>query len=898
MNEDAPDLRTAEVDTDAAHVSAAATVDLPDRWRLLELLGSGGQATVWLAEDQTLGQRVALKILPADADERTRARWLEEVRQGRRLSHPNLIRIFDVVETSDRPVAVMEFIPGGTLADRVVAAGAQPVEDVVRWAGEILKVLAYLHDNRIVHRDVKPSNLLVAEDGSVKLSDLGLVRHMDRSSDLTRTLEGVGTPRFMAPEQLRGERPSPSCDLYSFGVTLYQLLTGRLPFDGDSAFQIADGHLHARPTGVREHRPECPRWLARFVERLLEKQAKARFASAHLAAAALERRRVGLSRRALHWAAAVAVAVAVVTATAFAVRSTLGPTLDRVEIEGSEVVARDADNKRLWAVDRPGFTPQTLVADFVGGPDEEAVIGWSVTNQKDDSNLDVIFELYSEAGELIRSHDTTGMGREAFRGAGKLRYLKLIDTGNLLGEGPELVWGLIDPRLFPAMIGATSFRLTADRPLLTLANSGHIQNLSTADDDGDGRDEIIAIVLNNPMGFQRVLVTISASSRLTGEACGAMNSPDITAFLQGRSTVPAGCLSYTPLGSDVLVVEPPRVTDRGIEFVADGEPRLFDSWGNPESSALFGRGGEAREAFWSDFTSVCARLRLAPELHPPFSLARLRNDHPDVMAEGPTAVAATLVVARALASGGHRENAMAVLRKEIERHPEERDLQLRLGEQLLIGRERSEGRRWIASSVNIANIGRNHNDQCYTLIFDAAVNGDVDAYEATRQFIGNLSVNSNIETMKFLDVAWLFFQGQWGDPRLVEVDPGWVFPWVQLVQAWARFEEDLESDPALKAAAEFRDNNETEDLALLLEARVLLEDGDLTTAAQLGEGARQNLSARCRMDFEACVWLSLAEWTLGNALGAMDGREADAAAMLASAAQHAPGTWIAASLTQ
>ena len=105
----------------------------------------------------------------------------------------------------------------------------------------------YLHDNRIVHRDVKPSNLLVGEDGAVKLSDLGLVRHMDRSSDLTRTLEGVGTPRFMAPEQLRGEAPTAACDLYSLGVTLYQLLTGRLPFEGDSAFQVADGHLHAEP---------------------------------------------------------------------------------------------------------------------------------------------------------------------------------------------------------------------------------------------------------------------------------------------------------------------------------------------------------------------------------------------------------------------------------------------------------------------------------------------------------------------------------------------------------------------------------------------------------------------------------------------------------------------------
>ena len=107
MEGDRSDLRTAAVDAEAAHAASDAAVVLPERWRLLELLGSGGQATVWLAEDRMLGQRVALKILRAGADERTRARWLEEVRQGRRLSHPKLIRIFDVIVASERPVEVM-----------------------------------------------------------------------------------------------------------------------------------------------------------------------------------------------------------------------------------------------------------------------------------------------------------------------------------------------------------------------------------------------------------------------------------------------------------------------------------------------------------------------------------------------------------------------------------------------------------------------------------------------------------------------------------------------------------------------------------------------------------------------------------------------------------------------
>ncbi len=180
-------------------------------------------------------------------------------------------------------------LPGGTLADRVATDGAQPIEAVIGWAREVLSVLAYLHENRIVHRDVKPSNLLVGEDGAVKLSDLGLVRHLDRSSDLTRTLEGVGTPRFMAPEQLRGEAPTASCDLYSLGVTLFQLLTGRLPFEGDSAFQVADGHLHADPPPIRELPPGLSA-VARTVRRAVAREGPAgALLSAGKALAALNR---------------------------------------------------------------------------------------------------------------------------------------------------------------------------------------------------------------------------------------------------------------------------------------------------------------------------------------------------------------------------------------------------------------------------------------------------------------------------------------------------------------------------------------------------------------------------------------------------------------------------------
>ncbi|MEX1310803.1 MAG: serine/threonine-protein kinase [Candidatus Sulfomarinibacteraceae bacterium] len=898
MVEGISDHRTAPVDAGAAHGAAAATVDLPGRWRLLELLGSGGQATVWLAEDRTLGQKVALKVLPANADERTRARWLEEVRQGRRLSHPHLIRIFDVVETSDRPVAVMEFVPGGTLADRVVAGGAQPIEDVIRWTGEVLEVLTYLHENRIVHRDVKPSNLLVAEDGSIKLSDLGLVRSLDRGSDLTRTLEGVGTPRFMSPEQLKGEAPTPACDLYSLGVTMYQLLAGRLPFDGDSAFQIADGHLHLRPPGIREHRPECPRWLARFVEKLLEKNPAERFGSAEHARSVLDRRWVGLSRRTLTVPATVAAVVAIAFLGGVVVRSVITPTLDRVEIEDDLVVARSADNAEMWSVRRESERPRAVVADFVGDSRAEVAIGWSPATGETDPEATVVFELRSDRGDVLRTFDTSGLSQTLFPEVTPVWFLRSMATADVLGTGNDLVWSLVHPRWFSSVIGVTSFREAASRLNVLFANSGHSQLERAADLDGDGVDEIVAVAINNPMGFQRVLITFGARSRLTGESCARMISPDLDAFSQARTIVANGCFSYTPLGSGVQVVDEPKVTEDGIELLVDGEVRRFDVWGNPEGTPSYGKGGQAREAFWRDLALTAARLRLSDRIDPPFTMSRLMSNHPEIAAEQAMEVAAVLVVARALASGGHRENAIALLREGLERYPEESDLRLRLGEQLLISGRRVEGRRWVADSIGVGTSGRSHTDLVFMLILDAAIHGDRRAYDETRRFLGNLTASTSNQAIAFLDMTWHFFQGDWSDPRLLESDPGWVHLWLRLVQAWARFEMTFEAEPALASVSALEPLEETRDLSDLLEARVRLSQGDATAAAPLAEGALQNLDADCRLSFEACAWLPLAEWVAGRALTEIDGREAEGRALLDAAAKHAPNTWIATPLTQ
>jgi len=184
------------------------------------------------------------------------------------------------------------------------------------------------------------------------------------------------------------------------------------------------------------------------------------------------------------------------------------------------------------------------------------------------------------------------------------------------------------------------------------------------------------------------------------------------------------------------------------------------------------------------------------------------------------------------------------------------------------------------------------------LILDAAVNGDVDGHEETRRFIANLSASATTETMTFLDAAWFFFRGDWGDPRLVDIDPGSVHRWVRVILEWARFELEGDAETALARAVELAETREIRFLAESLEARVTLANGDPLAASQRADAALQGLQTQCRIDYEACTWLPLAEWVLGQALSSIEGRDDEARAVLARAAERAPNTWIATSVTQ
>ncbi|MBK6407716.1 MAG: serine/threonine protein kinase [Holophagales bacterium] len=250
----------------------AAGAAVGSRFEIRSVRGTGGSAVVYSAFDRDLKQIVALKVLRADrTSPAALARLRREVAIARQAASPRLVRVYDIDASGESVFLTMEDVEGGSLRDRL-AAGALPLEETLRIAGEILEGLAVLHGLGIVHRDVKPGNVLLAADGSVKLADFGLARHFEADETrATATDAIVGTVEYLSPEQALGGDLDGRTDLYSFGITLWEMLTGGVPFRRDSAVGTALAHVREPAPPLRSVRPEAPAWLAAYVARLLSK---------------------------------------------------------------------------------------------------------------------------------------------------------------------------------------------------------------------------------------------------------------------------------------------------------------------------------------------------------------------------------------------------------------------------------------------------------------------------------------------------------------------------------------------------------------------------------------------------------------------------------------------------
>ncbi|MDH7577741.1 MAG: protein kinase [Bacillota bacterium] len=263
---------------------------LANRYEIEEEIGRGGIGTVYRARCRLLNRTVAIKVLHPHLAENEifREHLWQEARAAAALSHPNIISIYDLVKEGDHYLLVMEYFPGESLRSLLHREGTLPPKRATNLVSQVCSALAEAHRQGIIHRDIKPHNILVNATNQVKVADFGLAENIHDSSLITKTGRLIGSIPYLAPERIQGEEACFQTDIYSAGIVLYELLTGKTPFTGSSPAEIADKHLHEEPVPANEVNPAVPPLLAAVVQKALAKDPAGRFPSALSFAQALK----------------------------------------------------------------------------------------------------------------------------------------------------------------------------------------------------------------------------------------------------------------------------------------------------------------------------------------------------------------------------------------------------------------------------------------------------------------------------------------------------------------------------------------------------------------------------------------------------------------------------------
>lgn len=228
-----------------------------NRYKILDHLGTGGMATVWLGYDTILDRKVAIKTFKIDANDTDAVkRFNREAKAVTSLSHPNIVSIYDVENEGDFYYLILEYVEGMTLKDYMAKNPKMPVETIVHIAKQIADGLSHAHQNGIIHRDIKPQNILMNNDLTCKITDFGIARAYGDTT-LTQTNQMLGTVYYLSPEQARGNVATAQSDIYSLGILIFEMITGQIPFKGESAVAIALKHLQEELPDIDRYRDEC-----------------------------------------------------------------------------------------------------------------------------------------------------------------------------------------------------------------------------------------------------------------------------------------------------------------------------------------------------------------------------------------------------------------------------------------------------------------------------------------------------------------------------------------------------------------------------------------------------------------------------------------------------------------
>ena len=249
-----------------------------DRYEIIKTIGEGGMANVYLANDTILDRKVAIKVLRGDLsnDEKFIRRFKREALSVSNLSHPNIVEVYDVGEEDGNYYIVMEYIEGKTLKQLLQKRGALTLNEVIDIMTQLTDGLAHAHEAYIIHRDIKPQNIMIEDNGLVKITDFGIAMALN-STQLTQTNSVMGSVHYLPPEQANGKGSTVKSDIYSLGILMYELLTGSVPFEGESAVSIALKHFQNDIPSVRQRHPEIPQPLENVVLKATAKEITDRY---------------------------------------------------------------------------------------------------------------------------------------------------------------------------------------------------------------------------------------------------------------------------------------------------------------------------------------------------------------------------------------------------------------------------------------------------------------------------------------------------------------------------------------------------------------------------------------------------------------------------------------------
>jgi tRNA A-37 threonylcarbamoyl transferase component Bud32 len=270
-------------------MSTLVGMQLSGRYRLDAQIGAGGMSTVYRAFDQTLERRVAIKLMHREiaSDSGQLERFRREARAVAQLSHPHIVGVIDAGEDEGRPYIVFEYVEGETLKERIRRMGRLPMDEAIAYAIEIARAIGCAHSHHIVHRDVKPQNVLIDAEGSAKVTDFGIARTLDEAG-LTADGRVLGTTDYVSPEQALGHDVNGQSDIYSLGVVLYEMLIGDVPFHGENQVSVAMKHVREDMPDLQARRPEASATLASVLDRMTDKDLKRRYPDIETLVADLE----------------------------------------------------------------------------------------------------------------------------------------------------------------------------------------------------------------------------------------------------------------------------------------------------------------------------------------------------------------------------------------------------------------------------------------------------------------------------------------------------------------------------------------------------------------------------------------------------------------------------------